>query len=72
MRVYTCRLWTVVLPYRLEVDNLRGRCWTYEGRKPRHFYFGGTEFLEISILFALGKLHLLEDLAGYASELLSH
>ena len=69
-RVYTRGLWTDSPGHRLEVDNLRGLCWPYEGHKTRGLHSGGAEFSQVYILFAHGKLNLLKDFAGYASELL--
>ena len=71
MSVCTGRLWTDIPPHRLEVNDLRRFRWPNEGREPRDLYFSGGEFLPVFIIFALGKLHLLQDLAAYMSELLS-
>lgn len=53
---------------RLEVDDLRGIGGPREGHKPRSLYLCRTEFFQSQRFFALEELHLLQDFAGYLSE----
>lgn len=51
--VYKRRLCRKAAPHRLEVDDLRGFGWSFEGHEPRDLYFSGAEFFQIHIIFVL-------------------